>query len=91
MAPAYGKNAMARTLQRVTSIDAHVRVFVAENDPGHVQIAYNVTDALSAAGKHVSLTIYPPYRNNGHELFFVVHEPYWSDLLAFLGETIGHR
>ena len=92
MAPAHGKNVMEQTLQHVSSIVAPVRVFVSENDlyqANHVQIAHDVEDALSAAGKEVVLTIYPPYEDDGHELFFVVQEPYWNDLMAFLDQTIG--
>ncbi len=92
MAPAPAKDTMARTLQRVSSIAASIRVFVSENDlyqADHVQIAHDVEDALSAVGKDVVLTIYPPYGNDGNELFFVVQEPYWKDLMAFLDQTIG--
>jgi hypothetical protein len=27
--------------------------------------------------------------DDGHELFWEVREPYWSDVLEFLGEKIG--
>jgi dienelactone hydrolase len=92
MAPARGKNVMEQTLQHVSSIAAPVRVFVSENDlyqTNHVEIAHDVEDALSAAGKEVVLTIYPPYEDDGHKLFFVLQEPYWNDLMAFLDQTIG--
>ncbi len=92
MAPAHGKSAMARTLRQVSPIDDPVRVFVSENDTtqaNHVQISHHVEDALVSAGKDVDLTIYPAYGDDGHKLFFVVQEPYWSDLIAFFDEALG--
>ena len=92
MAPAHGKSAMERTLRQVSPIDDPVRVFVSENDQtqaNHVQISHDVEDALSAAGKDVDLTIYPPYGDDGHKLFFLVQEPYWSDLIDFFDEVLG--
>ena len=92
MAPAHGKRQLELTLQRVSSIVAPVRVFVSENDlyqADHVQIAHDAEDALKAAGKDVALTIYPPYGDDGHELFFVVQEPYWTGLMEFLSQAIG--
>ena len=94
MAPAHGKSAMERTLLQVSRIDDPVRVFVSENDQtqaNHVQISHDVEDALRAAGKDVDLTIYPPYGDDGHKLFFLVQEPYWSDLIAFFGEALGEE
>ena len=94
MAPAQGKSAMERTLRQVSPIDDPVRVFVSENDQtqaNHVQISHDVEDALSAAGKDVDLTIYPPYGDDGHKLFFLVQEPYWSDLIAFFDEVFGQE
>lgn len=54
-----------------------------------MQLAHDVEDALREAGKSAALTIYPPYGSDGHELFFEVREPYWSDVLTFLRQTIG--
>jgi hypothetical protein len=56
-----------------------------------LQIARDVKNALVVAEKDVTLTIPPPYGGDGHKLFFVVQEPYWNDLLAFLDQTIGER
>ena len=53
-----------------------------------VQLASQVEQALSEAGKDVQLTVYPPFAANGHELFFEVREPYWSDVLQFLDTNL---
>ena len=31
----------------------------------------------------------PPYGDDGHKLFFLVQEPYWSDLIDFFDEVLG--
>ena len=94
MAPAHGKSAMERTLQRVSRIDDPVRVFVSENDQtqaNHVQISHEVADTLRMADKDVDLIIYPPYGDDGHKLFFLVQEPYWSDLIAFFDKVFDQK
>jgi hypothetical protein len=57
-------------------------------------LAQMVYDSLIAAGKTAFLTIYPGYDSNGdsvvngsddgHELFFIVQNPYWTDVINFL-------
>ena len=94
MAPARGKSAMERTLRSVSRIDDPVRVLVSENDQtqaNHVQISHEVADTLRMADKDVDLTIYPPYGDDGHKLFFLVQEPYWSDLIAFFDKVFDQR
>ena len=44
--------------------------------------------SLNDAGKDVEYTIYPPFGDDGHELFFEVREPYWSDVTALLDEFV---
>ena len=87
MAPAHGVGSMKATLEDVTPVDDPVLVLVSENDvfqADHVVIAHDVEAALSDAGKDVHLVIYPPYQHDGHQLFFAVQDPYWTDLLDFL-------
>jgi dienelactone hydrolase len=91
MAPAHGVYTMDRTLEDVTPIDDPILVLVSENDliqADHVAIAHDVEAALTDAGKKVRLIIYPPYQHDGHELFFLVQEPYWPDLVAFLDQQL---
>jgi len=53
-----------------------------------VQIVEDVKTALDSAGKPYTSHLYPPYMDDGHELFWQVQEPYWSDLLDFLREHL---
>jgi len=91
MAPAHGINSLAETLQDVSAITAPVHIYVAENDTlqaDHVQLAEDVFDALTEAGKQVDLTIYPAFGNDGHSLFFEVRDPYWSDAIDYFNATL---
>jgi len=102
MAPAAGGNALNEALQQVSAITAPVLILVAENDlyqDNHVQLANDVYNALLAQGKDATLIVYPGYDANGdgiidqnddgHELFWKVQEPYWSDVLEFFDRVIG--
>lgn len=91
LAPAPGNGSMATTLMDVTGLEAPVHVYVAENDtvPNDlVQLARDVESALTAAGKEVTLTIYPPFGRDGHALFDEVQDPYWSDVMAALDSVL---
>ena len=91
MAPAHGVDTMEETLEDVTPVDDPVLVLVAENDliqADHVAIAGDVEAALTTAGKDVRLVVYPPYGDDGHQLFSEVRPPYWPDLLAFLASHL---
>ena len=91
MAPAHGRNALAETLEDVSAITAPVQIYVAANDTyqaNHVQLAEDVFDALTEAGKQVDLNIFPAFGNDGHELFFEIREPYWSDAIDFFNTTL---
>lgn len=92
LAPASGNGALEAALSDVSALVARVHVFVSENDlfqDDHVGLAESVESALSSAGKTVALTIYPPYAEDGHTLFFDVQEPYWSDVLEVLDSALG--
>ena len=91
MAPAPGQDQLAETLQDVSALSAPVSIYVAENDvngANHVQICQDVVEALEAAGKEVELTVYPPFADDGHSLFFEVREPYISDVTQFFDSTL---
>jgi hypothetical protein len=64
---------------------------VSENDlfqGDHVQHVEDVEAALSAAEKPFESILYPPFEQDGHEMFWEVRDPYWSDLVAFLDEQL---
>ena len=97
-APAPGNGALERTLVDLTRIRAPVRIYVAENDQqmrrrsgrmvDHVALSKMVERALKDVGKDVELTIYPPYADDGHTLFFKVREPWWGDVSRFFDQAL---
>jgi dienelactone hydrolase len=91
MAPASVNGKLAEELKNLSPLAAPVLVLVSENDlvqDDHVGLAKQVEAALKSAGKQVELIIYPPYGNDGHELFFAVRDSYWNDVLAFLSKEL---
>ncbi len=93
-APGGGMLSLSSTLDEdVAQISAPVRVYVSANDlfqADHVQLAADVYNTLTDYEKDVELIDYPAFCSDGHELFFEVREPYWSDVLSFLDATIGN-
>lgn len=97
MAPANPNNLLFTLLNDVSTIDDPVLLLVAENDTfqdQHVLLAQMAYDSLIASAIAATLNIYAHYDSNGntindpsddgHELFSIVQEPYWSDVLDFL-------
>ncbi|MBL4655886.1 MAG: T9SS type A sorting domain-containing protein [Bacteroidia bacterium] len=100
MAPASANGQLESTLTDLSAINDPVLVLVANNDTfqdNHVLLAQMTYDSLIATGKTATLTVYPDYDSNGdliidsnddgHELFFIVQDPYWSDVINFLNAT----
>ncbi len=87
-APAPGRGAMTELLQDVSSLEAPVEVFIAEND-SLLELAGEVEQAFNDAGKTVRLTVYESYAEDGHDLFKEVRDSYWNDVLDVLGQTLG--
>jgi dienelactone hydrolase len=95
-APAPGNGTLERTLVDAALIQASVRIYVAENDQqinggtvtDHVALSQMVEISLKNAGKDVELTVYPPYADDGHTLFFEVREPWWSDVSGFFNQAL---
>lgn len=93
MAPAPVNGMLDADMARADEMTAPALVMVAENDDNevnHVALARAVTDSLEQAGKSVRLIVYPPYGDNGHELFFELGD-YWPDVVAFLHEHLDRR
>ena len=90
MAPAPARGMLNKFLPKASSVTAPTLVLVSENDTAansregkdHVKLSEMVTSALQEAGKDVRLIIYPPYKGNGHELFYKVRD-YWTDVKGF--------
>lgn len=93
-APGGGPTTMDNALEDVSPIAAPVRLLVSENDgppaqkADHVDICQQIKTKLQDAQKEVELTIYPPFRDDGHELFFEVESIYWPDVLSFFSQHL---
>jgi len=100
MAPAAAGNYLYNTLNQAYTIDDPVLVLVAENDlyqDDHVQLADDVAQALDTYTDviHIEYDAYDSDNNgvinnldDGHELFWEVQQPYWSDLIEFLDNNL---
>ena len=97
MAAASANGLMETEISDVSPIEDPILVLVANNDtaPTNLTLLAQLTyDSLIAGGKTATLNIYPDYDSNGdliiddsddgHNLFFVVQEPYWTDVMNFL-------
>ncbi len=97
MSPANPIGLLSNWATNVSSIDDPTLILSVENDTlqdQHVELAEMVYDSLISLEKVAFIEIYPSYDANedqmltgdddGHELFFEVQQPYWSDVLTFL-------
>ena len=77
-------------------MNAPFLVLVAKNDTGSrltkgkntVNFSRRPVAALEQADRDVKFLIYPPFRNDGHTLFFEVRPEYWPDVVRFLKRNI---
>ena len=102
MAPAQANGQLDNTLADVSLYDDPILLLVAENDliqDNHVHLAQMAYDSLFNNGKNVTQIIYPYYDSNGdslqntppddgHELFWEVQDPYWTDIIEFLNDNL---
>jgi dienelactone hydrolase len=79
------------TLGDAGKIRVPVLLLVAENDTGSrktmgqntLEGMRRMSAALTEAGNTPKLIVYPPYRGDGHEMFFEIGA-YWTDVVEFL-------
>jgi len=91
MASALPPPASGFTLADAAKIKVPALLLVAENDTGSrktmgqntLETMRRMSAALTDAGNPPKLIIYPPYRGDGHEMFFDV-AAYWTDVIEFL-------
>lgn len=86
MAPTDEDGYLDDVLESVEDLEASVFLLVSENDvvrKDHVSIATKIKTALTTAGKSVESKVYPPFGEDGHELFFEVRDEYWNDVIDF--------
>lgn len=77
-------------LKDVSMIASPVLILVSENDlyqADHVTLADLTEAALSLGGHEVDLILYPPWGEDGHEMFWEVGD-YWDDIVGFLGPLL---
>jgi len=103
MAPASANNYLYNTLSEVSVVDDSVLILVAENDlyqDNHVQLAIDAHQALDTATgvRYIQYDSYDSDNNgvinnldDGHELFWEVQDPYWSDLIHFLDNNLKNN
>ena len=100
MAPAAANNTLSNTLTQVSAIDDSVLLMVSLNDTfqdDHIQLVLDVENAFNNVVDYRSI-FYDSYDSDnngvvnslddGHELFWDVQEPYWSDLIFFLDNNL---
>jgi dienelactone hydrolase len=96
MAPASGRGALARAVNRATPTTPPTLILVAKNDTrqaDHVALAQQTERGLGERGAHTKLILYPPFGDqsaDGHRLFFAVRSNYFKDIGAFLSQHLGH-
>jgi len=102
MAPAQANGQLDNTLNDVSLYDDPILILVTTNDiiqDDHVQLAQMAYDSLTNNGGNVAQNIYPYYDSNddgiqntppddGHELFWKIQDPYWSDVISFLNSHL---
>lgn len=90
MAMAANNKILEDYLPRAGDISAPALLLISENDNAvqdHLQLMLNLEELLQSEGKQADLIIYPPYKNDGHLMFFEVGE-YWADVLEFLQQHL---
>lgn len=90
MACAPGKGNKNEFLARVRQVKASVLLLVAENDRNRtdlVALIKKIKKILDRENKDARLIIYPPYKDDGHRMFFEIGS-YWKDVIAFLDKKI---
>ena len=93
MASAFPPPRSGFTLKIADQVEVPVQVLVAEIDTGSRKTRGQDTlagmrrmeDALTCAGNPPRLFVYPPYGNDGHEMFFEIGK-YWSDVIDFISQ-----
>ncbi len=79
------------TLGDAVKIRVPVFLLVAKNDTGSrktmgqntLKGMQHMTTALTEAGNTPKMVVYPPYRGDGHDMFFEIGA-YWTDVVEFL-------
>jgi len=79
------------TLRDAVNIRVPVLLMVAKNDTGSrktmgqntLEGMRRMSAALTEAGNPPKMIVYPPYRSDGHEMFFEIGA-YWTDVVEFL-------
>ncbi len=90
MASAPGRRNQEEFFQQVRHVQAPVLLMVAENDNQRTDLVAfirKIKQTLDDEKKESRLIVYPPYRTDGHRMFFQVGS-YWKDVVTFLQDKV---
>jgi len=90
MACAPGRRNQNEFFVKVRDVEASVLLLVAENDNERtdlVALMRKIKQTLDESKKDSKLIVYPPYKSDGHRMFFEIGS-YWKDVIAFLSDKI---
>lgn len=90
MACAPGRRNQSEFFAKVRDVKASVLLLVAENDNERtdlVALIKKIKQTLDEEHKDARLIVYPPYKNDGHRMFFEIGA-YWKDVIKFLDEKV---
>jgi len=91
MACAPGRSNRGEFFAKVRQAKAPTLLLVAENDnewTDHVALIKKIRQMLHGEGNNAKLIVYPPYKRDGHRMFFEIGD-YWKDVVKFLEQNIG--
>ena len=90
MACAPGRRNQNKFFSKVKQVKSSVLLLVAQNDNERTDLVAwtnKIKKILDKEGKDAKLIVYPPYKSDGHRIFFKIGD-YWKDVIEFLDENI---
>jgi len=93
MACAPGMGDREQFLLHAKEISAPVLLMVSENDQAqadHVALMKQIKNSLEKENKQVEFILYPPYKNDGHRMFFEISS-YWKAVLKVLNTNLNKQ
>ncbi len=90
MACSPGRRNQNDFFEKVRKVKASVLLLVAENDNERtdlVALMKKIKQTLDEEHKDAKLVVYPPYKRDGHRMFFEIGS-YWKDVIKFLNEKV---
>ena len=101
LAPALGNGLVYNLFDEFGSINSSVQIHISENDASPdnlVDLSYDIYNTLLNNGVNAEIIQHPAYDSNGngiidenddgHQLFFIIQDSYWNEVLIFLNQTL---